>query len=61
MKRAKKILIGTLIVLGLLYVILIIDAYLPYETTPIENLVSEESKFIEVNGNTVQYTKQGSG
>ena len=61
MKRAKKILIGTLIALGLLYVILIIVAYLPYKTTPIEELAGKDSKFIEVNGNTVHYTKQGTG
>ena len=61
MKRAKKILIGTLIALGLLYVILIIVAYLPYKTTPIEELTGKDSKFIEVNGNTVHYTKQGTG
>ena len=61
MKRAKKILIGTLIALGLIYVILIIVAYLPYKTTPIEELAGKESKFVEVNGHTVHYTKQGTG
>ena len=61
MKRAKKILIGTLIALGLIYVLLIIIAYLPYKTTPIEELAGKESKFVEVNGQTVHYTKQGTG
>jgi pimeloyl-ACP methyl ester carboxylesterase len=61
MKRSKKILTGALIALGLIYLLLIIIAYLPYKTTPIEDLVGEESKFIEVNGHTVHYTKQGVG
>jgi pimeloyl-ACP methyl ester carboxylesterase len=61
MKRAKKIVIGTLITVGLLYVILIIVAYLPYKTTPIAELVGEDSKFVEVNGQKVHYTKQGTG
>ena len=61
MKRTKKILIGTLIALGIIYVILIVVAYLPYETTPIEQLTGKESRFVEVNGHTVHYTKQGTG
>jgi pimeloyl-ACP methyl ester carboxylesterase len=61
MKRTKKIVIGTLITLGLIYVILIIVAYLPYKTIPIEELVGEDSKFVEVNGHAVHYTKQGTG
>lgn len=61
MKRSKKILTGTLIALGLIYLLLIIIAYLPYKTTPIEELTGKESTFIEVNGNTIHYTKQGTG
>ena len=61
MKRTKKIVIGTLITLGLIYIILIIVAYLPYKTTPIEELVGEDSKFVVVNGHAVHYTKQGTG
>ena len=61
MKRSKKILTGTLIALGLIYLPLIIIAYLPYKTTPIEELAGKESTFIEVNGNTFHYTKQGTG
>ena len=61
MKRSKKILTGTLIALGLIYLLLIIIAYLPYETTPIEELAGEESTFVEVNGDTFHYTKQGTG
>lgn len=61
MKRAKKIVIGTLITLGLIYIILVIVAYLPFKTIPIEELVGEDSKFVEVNGQAVHYTKQGTG
>ena len=61
MKRAKKILIGTLIAVGLIYVILIIVAYLPYKTIPIEELAGKDSRFVEVNGHRVHYTKQGTG
>ena len=61
MKRIKKITIRTLIALALIYLTLIIVAYLPYETTPIEELAGENSKFVEVNGHTIHYIKQGTG
>jgi len=61
MKRIKKTFIGTLITLALIYLALLIIAYLPYETTPIKELAGKESKFIKVNGHTVHYTKQGEG
>ena len=61
MKRIKKIFIGTLIALALIYLALLIIAYLPYETTPIKELAGKESKFVKVNGHTVHYTKQGKG
>ena len=61
MKRIKKIFLGTLIALLLIYLTLIIVAYLPYKTTPIEELTGEQDKFIEVNGHTIHYTKQGTG
>jgi pimeloyl-ACP methyl ester carboxylesterase len=61
MKRIKRIFLGTLITLALIYLTLIIVAYLPYETTPIEELAGEQDKFIEVNGHTIHYTKQGKG
>ena len=48
MKRYQKILTGTVLAVGLIYCILIIIAYLPYETTPIEGLTGEESRFVEV-------------
>jgi pimeloyl-ACP methyl ester carboxylesterase len=61
MKRLKKIFLGVLIALPVIYFTLIIVAYLPYETTPIEELAGEQDKFIEVNGHTIHYTKQGKG
>ena len=61
MKRMKKILLGTLIILALFYLVLIIIAYLPYKTTPVNELVREEDKFVEVNGHAIHYTKHGKG
>jgi len=53
MKRTKKILLGTLISLVFLYLILIIIAYLPYKTTPVNELVGKEDRFIEVDGHAI--------
>jgi len=61
MKRAKKILTGTIAALALLYLILIVIAYLPSETVPIDGLAGPDSRFVEVNGHTIHYTKQGTG
>ena len=61
MKRMKKIAIRTLVALAIIYLILIIVAYLPYETTPISELAGENSKFAEVNGHTIHYIKEGTG
>ncbi len=61
MKRTRKILLGALIILALLYLVLIIIAYLPYKTTPVNELAGEEDRFIEVNGQHIHYTKQGKG
>jgi len=61
MNRVKKILKGTIAALAVLYLILIVIAYLPSETVPIDSLTGPDSKFVEVNGKTIHYTKQGSG
>lgn len=61
MKRTKKILLGTLIGLAILYLVLIVVAYLPYETTPIAELVGEKDQFVEVDGHAIHYIKQGKG
>ena len=46
MKRVRKIFLGTLIPLSLIYIILIVVTYLPYVTTPIEDLAAENARFI---------------
>ena len=61
MNRAKKILKVTLAALALLYLILILVAYLPSVTVPVDSLVSADSRFVEVNGRRIHYTKQGTG
>jgi pimeloyl-ACP methyl ester carboxylesterase len=61
MKRTRKILLGTLISLVFLYLVLIIIAYLPYKTTPVNELVGKEDRFIEVDGHAIHYIKQGEG
>ena len=61
MKRAKKILTGTIAALVLLYLILIVIAYLPSETVPVDKLAGPDSRFVDVNGHTIHYTKQGTG
>ena len=61
MKPMKSSSSGLCIALPLIYLALIIVAYMPYETTPIEELAGEQDTFIEVNGHTIHYTKQGTG
>lgn len=61
MKRLKRILAGSLIALALIYLILIIIAYLPYRTTPPEELAGKDSRFIKVGGETIHYTQEGTG
>jgi 4,5:9,10-diseco-3-hydroxy-5,9,17-trioxoandrosta-1(10),2-diene-4-oate hydrolase len=61
MNRAKKILKGTLATLAVLYLLLIVIAYLPSATVPIDRLAAADSTFVEVNGQTIHYTKQGTG
>ncbi len=45
----------------LLYILLIIIAYLPTATLPVEKLTGPSSTFINVNGHTIHYTQQGQG
>jgi pimeloyl-ACP methyl ester carboxylesterase len=61
MKRLRKILVGTLVCLVLLYFGLIIVAFLPHSTIPVEELAGKDSKFIKVKDHTVHYSKQGRG
>jgi pimeloyl-ACP methyl ester carboxylesterase len=58
MKRILKILVGALI--GI-YLILVIVAYLPYETRPPRELADKEGKFINAGGHVIHYKKQGEG
>lgn len=61
MNRAKKLLKGTLAALAILYIILIVIAIIPPKTVPVEKLAGPDSKFVEVNEQTIHYTKQGTG
>ena len=56
-----KILRNTCIIIALLYVSLIVYAYLPYSTAAPETFAGENSHFITLDGNTIHYTVQGSG
>jgi len=58
MKRLLKILVGALIVI---YLILVIVAYLPYETSPPRELADKEGKFINAGGHVIHYKQQGDG
>ena len=61
MKRFSKVLIGILTGIGILYLALIIIAYLPQKITPVEQLAGKEDKFIRVKGHDIHYLKQGEG
>ncbi|MCX5884832.1 MAG: alpha/beta fold hydrolase, partial [Proteobacteria bacterium] len=61
MKRTSKVLIGILTGIGILYLALIIIAYLPQKITPVEQLAGKEDKFIRVKGHDIHYLKQGEG
>ena len=61
MKRFSKVLIGILTGIGILYLALIIIAYLPQKITPVEQLAGKEDKFIRVKDHDIHYLKQGEG
>ena len=61
MKRLRKIAVGIISLLAVLYVGLVIVALLPQETTPINALSGPLDKFVTVNGQTLHYLKQGNG
>jgi len=60
-KRFSKVLIGILTGIGILYLALIIIAYLPQKITPVEQLAGKEDKFIRVKDHDIHYLKQGEG
>ena len=61
MKRTKKIVTVILGVLMVLYLGLVVIAYLPQETVPVSTLAGPQDKFITVNNCTIHYLQQGSG
>jgi pimeloyl-ACP methyl ester carboxylesterase len=61
MKRTGKIITGVLVSIALIYCALVIVAYLPQQTTPIEKLVGKEDKFIKVKGHDIHYLRKGEG
>jgi pimeloyl-ACP methyl ester carboxylesterase len=56
-----KALRNTLIIIVLLFVALVVYAYLPYPTSEPETFAGKNSHFINLNGKTIHYTAQGSG
>jgi len=56
-----KALRNTFIIIVLLYVGLIVYAYLPYPTSAPETFAGKNSHFIKLDGKTIHYTAQGSG
>jgi pimeloyl-ACP methyl ester carboxylesterase len=56
-----KALRNTFIIIVLLYVGLIVYAYLPYSTSDPQTFAGENSHFIKLDGKTIHYTVQGSG
>jgi pimeloyl-ACP methyl ester carboxylesterase len=61
MSRTKKTLTGIVIGTAILYLILVVIAYLPQETIPVSTLAGPQDKFVSVNGQTIHYLQQGSG
>jgi pimeloyl-ACP methyl ester carboxylesterase len=61
MQRPQKILTVIIALLLVLYLGLIVMAYLPQETIPVSQLTGPQDKFITVNGQTIHYLQQGSG
>jgi pimeloyl-ACP methyl ester carboxylesterase len=56
-----KALRNTLIIIVLLFVALVVYAYLPYPTSEPKTFAGENSHFINLDGKTIHYTVQGSG
>jgi pimeloyl-ACP methyl ester carboxylesterase len=61
MKRRKKICTVIIALLLVLYLGLVIIAFLPQETIPVSQLAGPEDKFVTVNGQAIHYLQQGSG
>jgi pimeloyl-ACP methyl ester carboxylesterase len=61
MKRLKKICAVIVALLVVLYLGLVVVAFLPQETIPVSKLAGPQDKFVTVNGRTIHYLQQGSG
>ena len=61
MKRFKKICAVIIALLVVLYLGLVVVAFLPQETIPVNALSGPQDKFVTVNGQTIHYLQQGSG
>jgi pimeloyl-ACP methyl ester carboxylesterase len=60
-KVFMKALRNTLILLVLLFIALVVYAYLPYSISEPETFAGQNSHFITLDGRTIHYTVQGSG
>ena len=61
MKRVKKICTIIIALLLVLYLGLVVVAFLPQETIPVSQLAGPQDKFVTVNGQAIHYLQQGSG
>ena len=61
MKRLKKICTVIIALLLVLYLGLVVVAFLPQETIPVSQLAGPQDKFVTVNNQTIHYLQQGSG
>ena len=61
MKRLKKTFTVIISLLLVLYLGLVVVAFLPQETIPVSTLAGPQDKFVTVDGHTIHYLQQGSG
>ncbi len=61
MKRSPKVLTRILTGIAIIYLILIVIAYLPQQTTPVQKLSGKDDRFVTVNGHTIHFTRHGQG
>lgn len=61
MSKGKKIILGIVIFLAIVYIGLIIWAYLPMETVSPKELAGPNDKFINVKGLEIRYVVEGEG
>ncbi len=61
MSKGKKIIWGIVIALAVIYIGLVIWAYMPMETVPAKELAGPNDKFVNVRGLEVRYVTEGEG